>query len=240
MKSWASVVLCVGFVLWGTSARAETIYKYRDKATGRNVFVNSLDQIPRNYRDQAKIVVEGPGSTGEQGEVESAPREKGATTAAGTASAVVAKARSVETSLREAVNGKNLLKDGPAIAGALVDAKLIRAGTRPLIESERAQLGHLLATIFVLSVLAGLFAFVVWVVILVTAIRDGRLWWALFMFLFYPLAYVYLFVHAGKDRWPFKLICAFGMLSPALVGLAGAWRFYGWFQAVIQARGGHM
>ena len=84
------------------------------------------------------------------------------------------------------------------------------------------------------------FAFVVWVVILVTAIRDGRLWWALFMFLFYPLAYVYLFVHAGKGRWPFKLICAFGMLSPALVGLAGAWRFYGWFQAVIQARGGHM
>jgi hypothetical protein len=31
----------------------------------------------------------------------------------------------------------------------------------------------------------------------------------------------------------------FAMLSPALVGLAGAWRFYGWFHAIVQARGGH-
>jgi hypothetical protein len=51
---------------------------------------------------------------------------------------------------------------------------------------------------------------------------------------------VYLFVHAGKGRWAFKLISAFAMLSPALVALAGTWRFYGWFQAVVQARGGHV
>ena len=241
MRTAAGVVLCIGFVLSSASARAETIYKYRDRGSGRDVFVNRLDQIPRKYRDQAKIVVEGagsPGGTGEQGEVQPAPGEESAEPATGNGSAVVERAKSLETNLRKAVVGKNLLKDGPAIACALVDAKLIKAGTIPLTESERTQLSRLLTTTFVLSVLAGIFAFVVWVVMMVTAIRDGRLWWALFMLLFVPLAYVYLFVHAGKERWPFKLVCAFGMLSPALVGLVGVWRFYGWFQAVIQARGG--
>jgi hypothetical protein len=142
--------------------------------------------------------------------------------------------------LRKAVAGKDLWKEGPAIASALVDAKLLKAGTSPLTEPERAQFSRLLWTIVVLSLVAALFAFVVWVVMIVTAVRDGHPWWGLFIFLFSPLAYVYLFVHTDKGHWPFKLVCAFGMLSPALVGLGGAWRFYSWFHAVIQARGGHV
>jgi len=234
-------VLCIGFVLWGASAWAETIYKYRDQGTRRDVFVNRLDQIPQKYRSQAKIVLEGassPSSTEGQDQTQAADGNS-TTRAPGGTTGVVDQARSVETGLREAIKGKNLLKDGPAIACAWVDAKLVKAGTTALNESERVQLGSLLTTILVLSVLAGLFAFVVWIVMMVSAIRDGRLVWAVFMFLFAPLAYLYLFMHAGKGRWPFKLTCTFGMLSPALVGLASAWRFHSWLQTIIQSRGGH-
>jgi hypothetical protein len=239
MKAVVCAVLCIGFVLWGASVWAETIFKYRDQGTGRDVFVNRLDQIPQKYRSQAKVVLEGDNSSSSAEGQTQAPDTDSVTRAPGSASGVVDQARSVETGLREAIKGKNLLKDGPAIACTWVDAKLVKAGTRPLAEGERAQLGSLLATIFVLSVIAGLFAFVVWIVMMVSAIRDGRLGWAAFMFLFAPLAYIYLFVHAGKGRWAFKLTCAFGMVSPALVGLASAWRFHSWLQAIIQARGGH-
>ena len=60
----------------------------------------------------------------------------------------------------------------------------------------------------------------------------------MFIFLFAPLAYPYLFLHVEKGRRLLKTVCALGMLSPALVGLVGVWRLYAWFQAVIQARGG--
>ena len=51
---------------------------------------------------------------------------------------------------------------------------------------------------------------------------------------------MYVFVHGGKGRAVWKTLCSLGMLSPALVGLVGAWRFYAWFSAVIQARGGKL
>ena len=239
MKTGLGVVLCI--VLWSATGRADTFYQYRDKSTGRDVFVNRLDQIPRKYRDQAKIVIESADSPKPSvsdspvGTDESAAPEQNTIL-----SAVRPSQKASVEDLRKAIAGKNLWKDGPAIASAVVDARLIRAGTSPLTGPERAQFSHLLLTILVLSVVASLLAFIVWVVMIVSALRDGRNWWALFIFLFSPLAYAYLFVHAGKGRWAFKLVCAFGMLSPALVGLAGAWRFYGWFQTVIQARGGHV
>ena len=240
MKTGLGVFFCIGFVLWSATGRADTFYQYRDKSTGRDVFVNRLDQIPRKYRSQAKIVIESADSPKPSAEVSPAAAEESAAPEPKAISAAAEPAHSTGADLRKAIAGRNLWKDGPAIASAVVDARLIKAGTIPLTEPERAQFGHLLLTILVLSLVASFFAFVVWVVMIVSALRDGRNGWALFIFLFAPLAYVYLFVHAGKGRWPFKLICAFGMLSPALVGLAGAWRFYGWFHAVVQARGGHV
>jgi hypothetical protein len=141
---------------------------------------------------------------------------------------------------RRASAGRNLLKEAPAIACALIDARLLRAGTQPLDDRERAELGNLLMSMLVVSVLASVLALVAWVVILVGALRDGRPWWALLIFLLWPLAYLYLFVHAGKRRTLFKLMCTLGLLSPALTGLVGAWRFSGWFRAIIQVRGGHL
>jgi hypothetical protein len=240
MKSRLGVFLCIGFVLWSAGGQAETFYQYRDKSTGRDVFVNRLEQIPRKYRGQAKLVMEianapkAPTSDSASGQDESAASAPSAT------STVAEPLRSTDMDLRRAAAGKNLWKEGPAIARALVDLQLVKAGTQPLSEPERAQFSRLLWTIVVSSLVAGLFALVVWIVMIVTAVRDGHPWWALFMFLFSPLAYVYLFVHVDKGHWPFKLVCAFGMLSPALVGLGGAWRFHSWFHAIIQARGGHL
>jgi hypothetical protein len=204
------------------------------------VFVNSPERIPRKYRGQAKLVLEianapkTPDSDPDTGKDESAASTPSAS------SAMTEPLRATGVDLRRAVAGKDLWKEGPAIVQALVDAKLVKAGTQPLSEPERAHLRRLLLTVVVLSLVAALFAFVVWIVMIVTAVRDGHPWWALFIFLVSPLAYVYLFVHVDKGRWPFKLVCAFGMLAPALVGLGGAWRFYSWFHAVIQARGGHV
>jgi uncharacterized membrane protein YhaH (DUF805 family) len=239
-KTRLGVVLCIGFVLWSTSARGDTFYKYRDKSTGRDVFVNRLDQIPRKYRDQAKIVIESADLPRTGTEEPSEGPDESATGEPSAAPAATQPSRGTGADLRRALSGKSLWKDGPDIPASMVDAKLRRAGTSTLTEPERSQLRHLLSTIFVLSMVAGLFAFVVWVVMIVTALRDGRNGWALLIFLLAPLAYVYLFVHAGKGRWAFKLICASGMLSPALVALGGVWRFYGWLHAVVQARGGHM
>jgi len=238
MKTGLGVVLCIGFVLWSAASQADTFYQYRDKSTGRDVFVNRLDQIPRKYRNQAKIVIQSADApkTADDG----TGKDESTPAAPSSAPTIAEPLRSTGMDLRKAVAGKNLWKEGPAIASALVDAKLLKAGTSPLSEPERAQFSRLLWTIVVLSMVAGLFAFVVWIVLIVTAIRDGHPWWALFIFLLSPLAYVYLFVHTDKGRWPFKLVCAFGLLSPALVGLGGAWRFYSWFHAVIQARGGHV
>ncbi len=239
-KTRLGVVMCIGFVLWSASGHGETFYKYRDMSTGRDVFVNRLDQIPRKYRAQARIVIETADRPKTSPDEPSEGADESSASEPSAAPATAKPPRTTGADLRRALSGKSLWKDGPAIAATVVDAKLMRAGTSPLTAPERSQLSHLLLTIFVLSIVAGLFAFVVWVVMIVSALRDCHNWWALFIFLFSPLAYVYLFVHAGKGRWPFKAICAFGMLSPALVALGGAWRFYGWLHAIIQARGGHV
>ncbi len=55
MAKWLGVV---GLVVWSALAHADTFYKYRDSRTGREVFVNRLDQIPLPYRNHAKVVME--------------------------------------------------------------------------------------------------------------------------------------------------------------------------------------
>ena len=238
MKIGLGVVLCI--VLWSAAGRADTFYQYRDKSTGRDVFVNRLDQIPRKYRGQARIVIERADSPKTSTTASPAGADESASPEPQSISSAAHPPHTTGADLRKAIAGKNLWKDGPAILSALVDAKLVKAGTSPLSDPERAQFSRLLSTLVLLSIVAALFAFVVWIVMIVTAVRDGHPWWGLFIFLFSPLAYVYLFVHVEKGHLPFKLVCAVGMLSPALVGLGGAWRFYGWFQSVIQARGGHV
>jgi hypothetical protein len=240
MKPRAATAVCVWILLCCASASADSFYKYRDKTTNRDVFVNRLDQVPKKYRSQAKIVLQ----TGEDlaGQVDE-PKEQTAPVEANPVREVVPPRRlspPTGDELRRALEGKKLWQDGPSAATAVIDLKLAKNGGQPLSGAEGAAFGHLFITILICGAIAGLFALIAWFVIFVTAIRDGRLWWAVLMFLFWPLAYVYLFLYAGKERALFKIVCSLGMLSPALVGLVGAWRFYAWFQGIIQARGGRL
>ena len=142
MKPGLGVAVCVGFALWSAASQAETFYKYRDPTTRRDVFVNSLDQIPRKYRGQAKIAMELPDVPTEVASDQASGRDSSATEAAPTRT-IAEPLRQAGVDLRQATVGKNLLKDGPAIAAALVNAKLVKSGTNPLTDPERARLGRI-------------------------------------------------------------------------------------------------
>jgi len=234
------VLCCLGLALWSGLAAADTYYKYRDKRTGRDVFVNSLDQVPRRYRAQAKVVLE---TADQPAEPEQKPQETVIETPPPPARPTVrisAPAAEQPFDLRRALEDKNLLKDGPVIAADALDAKLVHAGAKPLTATERANLRTLVLALAIAGIAAAIAACVVWIMMIVAAVRDGRTLWAVLIILFSPLAYLYLFLYAGKGRPLFKTVGALVMLSPALVGLVGAWRFYVFFQAVVQARGGHL
>jgi len=238
MAKWLGVV---GLVVWSALAHADTFYKYRDSRTGREVFVNRLDQIPLPYRNHAKVVMEAtaPARAAAEETTETAaaptPSESPSLTAA-----VPEKLTAAKACLRELIAGKNWLKDGPAIVAAMVDQRLGKAGTTPLDERERQQLGRLLGTVAGLTLVATLLAFIVWLIMVVSAIRDRKLGWAIAMILLWPAAYLYLFIHGGKGRVVFKLVGAAALVSPALVGVVAASWFSRWFHAVVQARGGRV
>jgi len=237
------VVLAVAILALLTSAgaAADTFYRYHDKATGRDVFVNSLEQVPRAYRGQTKIVFESGGLANQDDakqEATSAPSNEGV---AEKLIKELAPAESpVGIAVRQAPASNNPLVRGPAIAAAAVDAKLVKAGARPLAPEERARLSGILRTAIWAGMVAGLCAFVVWVTLIVFAFRDRHPVWGSLMLLLSPLTVVYLALHFDTDRRSLKLACWLGLVSPALVALATAWRFYAWFQAVVQARGGHL
>ena len=238
MAKWLGVA--VGIVVWSALAHADTFYKYRDSQTGRDVFVNRLDQIPRPYRSRAKVVMEvkapARAEAAEATETEvPAPTESRSVT-----TVVPEKLTAAKASLRELIAGKNWLKDGPAIVAAFVDQRLAKAGTTPLDENERLQLGRMLGTALGLALVATLLAFIVWLVMIVSAIRDRKLGWAIAMVLLWPTAYLYLFIHGGKGRVVFKLACSAALVSPALVGVVAASWFSRWFHVVLQARGGRV
>jgi hypothetical protein len=239
MRIRVGVLLGLGLALWAATAAGDTFYKYRNKRTGRDVFVNRLEQVPRQYRGQAKVVLEATSTvtaTDSQTETEVVEVVQEPAPAVQPTPLPAAPA---QIDLRRALRGRGL-GDLPLVVGALIDAKLAAKGAPPLTPSEHANLASLIWTILTASLLAALAALAAWIVVLVTAVRDGRTGWAIFMFLFSPLAYVYVFVYGGKGRGWWKALVSLGMLSPALVGLVGSWRFYAWFAVVIEARGGHL
>lgn len=240
MRFVAALALSLWVALGSTSAAADTFYKYRDKASGRDVFVNRLDQVPRAYRAHARIVLEGPDAEPQANPA--APSETVGTSPKAHRSTLrtVTQAAPASAELRRALGSGDPLNALPGAVGMLFDTKLAQKGAPALHANERARLARVVIAVIVASVIAGLAALVAWIVILVTAIRDGRLWWALFIFLFSPLGYVYVFVHGDKGRWLWKTLCTAGMLAPAVVGLVGAWRIYAWFAAVAAARGGRL
>lgn len=231
------LVIVIGIVMWSAVASADTFYKYRDPKTGRDVFVNRLDQIPREHRTRAKVVMEVAAPAAN----EKAPEPPEAVPADEPPPPVAAPIRpSPVQDVGALFTGRNLIKDGPAAVAALVDRRLAQQGATPLDARERFQLARLFGRCAGLGLAAVVVAFVVWLVLFVRALRDGKFGWAIVMLVLWPAAYLYLFIHGGKGRIVFKLTCAAALVSPAIVGVLAATWFSRWFNLVVQARGGRV
>lgn len=243
----AGVVLCIGVGLWASGAAADTYYRYRDSRSGRDVFVNSLDQVPRRFRDNAKIVLETDDSkapAAPPAEILEIPPETDRPTlrTIEPASSQVRPSRAAKLpiDLRQAFSGKTPWRDGPVRIADALDSSLTSSGAPPLTVAERRDLGRLLLVFIVAAVLASLAFLAAWLIVIIVAVRDGHPWWGVLIFLFWPLATLYLFLHVERGRKLFKGLCTVGLLAPMLVGVVGAWRLVAWFQALTQARGGHL
>jgi len=236
----AGVVFCLGLWLGTAVAFADTYYKYRDQRTGRDVFVNSLDQVPRRYRGSAKVVLETSDGTAPAPEKPPAEVLEMPPASARPTIRTVAPAGKPPNDLRQVFSGKQPWKDGPEHFANAFDSTLAGSGSPPLTGAERRGLGRLFLTIMVGAVVASLAFLAAWLAIIIMAIRNGHTWWGVLIFLFSPLAFLYLFLHVGPGRALLKTACCVAMLSPVLVGAVGAWRFYAYFQAIAQARGGHL
>ena len=228
----AVVVLLLGSV----SALAATFYQYHDKETGRDVYVNRLDQVPPKYRSQAKVVLEstGPETAADDTVVEQSKAEPSKI------GELAKSASSVGVELQKAAQSKNVWRDAPDVVRAIINVKMAQKGQPPLTDAEGASLATLISSFMIALPVAGLLAFALWIWLIVDAFRSGHLVWGILMILISPVSYVYLFIHFCDGRPLHKLGCALGLLSPTLVSLVVAWRFYAWLQGVIEARGGHL
>lgn len=241
MKASTVAVLCAAWLVSATAA-ADTFYRYRDGKTGRDVFVDRLEQVPPKLRAQAKVVLES-GALANQDEAKQA-RSSNPAEDDGIAEKMIkqlapAASDSVKDFEQARADGAGW-KDPAGVAATTVNAKLARVGVKLLEPEERAGLARFIGIAVYLSVAAVLCAFIVWLVLVVCAFRDEHPVWGVLMLLLWPVSYFYLLLHFAKGRPLLKSGTALGLLSPALVALWVAWRFYAWFQLVVHARGGRV
>lgn len=241
MKAATSAVLCAALLISATAA-ADTFYRYRDSKTGRDVFVNRLEQVPLKLRPQAKVVLES-GALANQDEVKQTPPSKPPEDD-GVAERMIKQLAPTASDgteyLARAQAGRGSWKNPIGVTASMVDSRLARAGAKPLDPEERASLARLLGVSVYVFVATALCAFIVWLVLVVCAFRDKHPVWGVLMLLLWPASYVYLLLHFAKGRPLPKIGAALGLLSPTLLAALLSWRVYAWFQLVVQARGGRL
>ncbi len=241
MNSATGAVLCAALLVSATAA-ADTFYRYRDNKTGRDVFVDRLEQVPLKLRSQAKVVFES-GALANQDETKQTQPPKPADDD-GIAEKMIKQlapeaSDSAKDLERASADGKSW-RNPAGVAASTVNAKLARVGAKLLEPEERAGLGRLIGVAVYLFGAAVLCAFIVWLVLVVCAFRDEHPVWAVLMLLLWPVSYLYLLIHFAKGRRLLKTGAALGLLAPSLVALWVSWRFYAWFQLVAHARGGRL
>lgn len=225
-------------ILASVTALGDTFYRYRDSKTGRDVFVDRLEQVPPRFRDQAKVVFD-TGALANPDEVKQATPPRPVDD--GLADKLIkelAPAADGAKDLQHASANPGSWRDPAGVAATAVNAKLGRAGAKSLDEAERVRLAGFIRTALYLSLAALLCAFAVWLVLVVCAFRDQHPVWGVLIILLWPASYLYLLFHFAKGRLVLKTVAGLGLLSPTLVALWASWRFYAWFQLVVRARGG--
>lgn len=214
-------------------AHAESIFRYRDPNTKRDVFVNRLDQVPAQYRAEAKLVVsDGVLADSTNQPDEDAPRGAviyGNKKPAGTM-------ETIERAVRDAGNSGHAAGELERSLTTAIDTTLVGKGKRPLSAAEVAQVKRMAVEAAVVLAVAGLFATVAWILVMVHAFRAEHRWWMVFIMLFQLPGIVYVLIHVeGKRRW-FKFVTLFAQAAPYAVVVAMSWRFFAFFRGILAGR----
>jgi hypothetical protein len=224
---WATLLALVGLA---SPARSESIYRYRDPNTKRDVFVTRLDQIPTPYREQAKLVVADgvlvDSSTQTNKDVQLGTVVYGNRAPAGAR-------ETVERAFSDVWHG------GHGVSGLLralttaIDTALVGSGRRPLSVGDVAQIKRMLVEAAAALAVAGLLAFVALIFVMAHAFRADHRWWMVFILLFQVPGIAYVLLHVeDKRRW-FKFATLFAQTAPYAVVLATGWRLAALFRAIL-------
>ncbi len=224
---WAALLALMGLA---SAARAESIYRYRDPDTKREVFVTRLDQVPAQYREQAKLVV----SDGVLVDSSSQPDKHvplGTVIYGGKNSGGVLE--TIKRALRDAS------RSGLDVSGlyrtltTAIDTALVGAGRRPLSAAEVAQVRRMLAEAATELAVAGLLCVVGLILVMGHAFRAEHRWWMVFILLFQLPGIAYVLIHVeGKRRW-FKFATLFAQAAPYAVVMVTGWRFFAFFRGIL-------
>jgi hypothetical protein len=227
--------LAAALVLAGLAspAHAESIYRYRDPNTKRDVFVNRLDQIPAQYRAEAKLVV----SDGVLVDSTNQPDKDAPRGAVIYGNKKPAGAmETIERAVRDATNSGQTAGGLDRSLTTAIDTALVGKGKRPLSAAEVAQIKRMVVQAAVVLAVAGLFSTVALILVIVHAFRAEHRWWMVFIMLFQLPGIAYVLIHVeGKRRW-FKFVTLFAQAAPYAVVLAMSWRFFAFFRAILVGR----
>jgi hypothetical protein len=224
---WATVLAVVGLA---SPARSESIYRYRDPNTKRDVFVTRLDQIPAPYREQAKLVV----ADGVLVDSSNQPAKDvplgaviyGRRTPAGAI-------ETIERAVSDVWNGERSAGGLLRTLTTAIDTALVGAGRRPLSAGDVARIKRTLVEAAVALAMASLLASVALILVMAHAFRAEHRWWMVLILLFQLPGIAYVLLHVeSKRRW-FKFATLLAQTAPYAVVLATGWRFAVFFRALL-------
>jgi hypothetical protein len=222
---WTVVLLLAG--LPGL-VKAESIYRYYDPQTKRDVFVNRLDQVPAQQRERAQPVVA-------DGVLVGTSHQAGKDTRQGTVIFGGNPSASMLETLKQALLEAG---DGPwdgkfeRILTMVMDTGMVKAGKPPLTAAHVLHVAYMVGVAALALSAASLLAIVACIFVMVHAFRNDHPVWGVFILLVPPLGILYVPIHVeSKRRW-FKWTTLVGQVSPLLVLTIAIWRFYAYFTTI--------
>jgi hypothetical protein len=220
----ASLAGWIFFVLLMPDAVGETIYTYKDLSSGRDVYVNRLEQVPIQYRDQAKPVVWGDPSLMNRGQ--------GSTASNFRSTGKQASLQAVGQTLKEVLKEKPLSEIRATSVIHKVDQKLKAQGCQKVGPEKVASFTRMFVLFVILIIITSAASLAAWIVLMFHAYRLQRPWWMILMVLFSPLVFFYALLKVDEAR--VKYLTILGLLSPVFVGVLAAWQSMAWLRPVLE------
>jgi hypothetical protein len=226
-------VVVLAVALGSATTAAETIFRYHDPKTNRDVFVNQRDQIPVEYRAEAQQVV------ADGVLVDPAPQaddQRAVGTVIYGERAPVGWWDVVQGLALQAWQTRGHIDWQRALTTA-ADTHLVRRGVGPLSAEEvQRGLGLVVKTGWFLLAL-GCVALAGWVWLMVQAWVGGQRAWTFLLLLCQPLSLFFALKFAeGRSRlWRAGMTLA--QIAPYAAAAAGATWVHSWFTAVLRSRG---